>query len=179
LRDAARDQWWQRAMPITRPSQRAPLPVGTPAPSFSLNSTPDQKVSPEDFLGQPLIIAFYPADWSPVCSDQMVLYQELMPEFGRHRAALVGISVDSVWCHLAFARDRKLRYPLLSDFEPKGEVARTYNSYRPGEGIADRSLFVIDPDGVVAWSYCSPIGINPGADGILRALEELSARSKS
>jgi peroxiredoxin len=150
-----------------------PLPAGASAPNFSLHSTPDQNVSLEDFRGRPVILAFYPADWSPVCSDQMALYNEILPEFGRLNAELLGISVDGIWCHLAFARDRKLHFPLLADFEPKGEVARRYGVYREHEGTSERALFVIDRDGVVRWSYCSPVGINPGADGILRALEAL------
>jgi peroxiredoxin len=150
-----------------------PLPRGTPAPDFRLPSTPEQKVGPADFRGSPLILAFYPLDWSPVCSDQMVLYQELLPEFRRYDAALLGISVDSVWCHLAFARDRGIRFPLLADFEPKGAVSRQYNAYRDGDGYSERALFVLDAGGAVHWSFVSPVGVNPGADGILRALDEL------
>src|SRR5277367_4151358 len=97
---------------------------GARAPDFTLHSTPDQTVSLSDFGGRPVILAFYPADWSPVCSDQMALYNEILPEFENYDAALFGISVDGAWCHLAFARDRKLRFPLLSDFEPKGDVSR-------------------------------------------------------
>ena len=150
-----------------------PLPRGTPAPDFSLHSTPDQAVSVSEFRGRPVIIAFYPADWSPVCSDQMALYNELLGEFGRFDAELLGISVDGIWCHLAFAQDRKFHFPLLSDFEPKGGVARQYGVYRDHDGTSERALFVIDREGVVSWSYCSPVGVNPGADGILRALEAL------
>ena len=120
-----------------------------------------------------MILAFYPADWSPVCGDQLVLYNELLPEFRRFNAALVGISVDGVWCHMAFAKDRKLRFPLLADFEPKGAVAQTYGAYRHQEGVCERALFVIDAEGTIQWSYLSPIGVNPGADGILAALEAL------
>jgi peroxiredoxin len=130
-------------------------------------------VSVSEFRGRPVIIAFYPADWSPVCSDQMALYNELLGEFGRFDAELLGISVDGIWCHLAFAQDRKFHFPLLSDFEPKGGVARQYGVYRDHDGTSERALFVIDREGVIAWSYCSPVGINPGADGILRALEAL------
>ncbi|HET8874521.1 MAG TPA: redoxin domain-containing protein [Gaiellaceae bacterium] len=150
-----------------------PLPAGTKAPDFQLSSTPDQTVSLADFRGQPLILAFYPEDWSPVCSDQMALYQEVLPEFQRFNAELLGISVDGVWCHLAFARDRNLHFPLLADFEPKGEVSRAYDAYRAKDGTSERALYVIDRDGAVAWSYLSPVGVNPGADGILRALESL------
>src|SRR6267143_1768383 len=150
-----------------------PLPAGTPAPDFTLHSTPDQSVSLGDFRGQPVILAFYPADWSPVCGDQMALYNELLPEFHRFNAELIGISVDGIWCHLAFAQNRKLRFPLLADFEPKGAVASAYGAYRPHDGTSERALFVIDAQGIIRWSYLSPIGVNPGADGILRALEEL------
>ena len=152
------------------------LAPGALAPDFSLHSTPDQTVSLSDFRGAPVILAFYPADWSPVCGDQMALYNEVLPEFRTYHAALAGISVDGAWCHAAFARDRKLHFPLLSDFEPKGEVARRYGAYRQGDGVAERALFVIDKNGVVSWSYLSPIGVNPGADGILEALEDLQSK---
>ena len=150
-----------------------PLPPGARAPDFELPSTPDQKVSLTEFRGLPVILAFYPEDWSPVCSDQMALYQEVLPEFRRFNAELLGISVDGVWSHLAFAKDRNLHFPLLADFEPKGEVARAYHVYRAKEGTSERALFVIGADAVIRWSYISPVGVNPGADGILRALEGL------
>ena len=104
----------------------------------------------------------------------MVLYNEILPEFQRYKAELLGISVDGVWCHLAFAQQRRLHFPLLADFEPKGAVARRYGVYRDGDGTTERALFVIDGGGIVRWSYLSPIGVNPGADGILRALETLA-----
>jgi peroxiredoxin len=149
------------------------LTPGTLAPEFSLPVTPDQKLALRELRGNPVILAFYPADWSPVCGDQMALYNEVLPEFQKFRAELLGISVDGVWCHEAFAQDRKLRFPLLADFEPKGAVARAYGAYREQDGICERALFVIDKDGVITWSYCSPIAVNPGADGILDALERL------
>jgi peroxiredoxin len=154
------------------PRATPPSP-GSYAPDFELPSTPDQTLSLGELRGQPVILAFYPEDWSPVCSDQLALYQELLPEFQRFNAQLVGISVDGIWCHLAFARDRNLHFPLLADFEPKGEVSRAYQAYRAKEGTSERALFVIDSNGIVRWSYVSPVGVNPGADGILRALESL------
>ena len=154
-----------------------PLPPGSKAPDFELPSTPDQNVRLSEFRGQPVILAFYPEDWSPVCSDQLGLYQALLPEFQKFNAELMGISVDSAWSHLAFAKDRNLHFPLLSDFEPKGEVARTYQVYRAKEGTTERALFVIDADGIIRWSYVSPVGVNPGADGILRALEGLGTET--
>jgi peroxiredoxin len=156
-----------------------PLPPGKEAPDFELPSTPDQKVMLSEFRGQPVILAFYPEDWSPVCSDQLALYQAVLPEFRKFNAELMGISVDSVWSHLAFAKDRNLHFPLLSDFEPKGEVARIYQVYRAKEGTTERALFVIDADGIIRWSYVSPVGVNPGADGILRALESLGKEEPS
>ena len=153
------------------------LQPGTPAPDFTLQTGPEQSVSLGDFHKKPLIMAFYPADWSPVCSDQMALYSQVLPEFERYGAAIVGISVDGVWCHLAFATDRKLRFPLLADFEPKGEVARQYGVYDSAKGTSERALFVLDGEGVIRWSYVSPSEINPGADGILTALEAMAAPS--
>jgi peroxiredoxin len=149
------------------------LPAGTAAPDFKLSVTPDQKLSLNELRGRPVILAFYPADWSPVCGDQMALYNEILPEFQKHNAELIGISVDGVWCHEAFSKDHNLHFPLAADFEPKGEVARAYGAYRSEDGISERALFVIDANGVIAWSYRSPISINPGADGILQALENL------
>jgi len=151
------------------------LEAGTAAPDFQLHSTPDQSVGLADFKGSPLILAFYPADWSPVCTDQMALYNEILPEFQRLGAKLAGISVDSAWCHIAFAKDRNLHFPLLADFHPKGEVAKRYGVYDENIGMAERALFVLDGEGVIAWSYVSPIGVNPGADGILTALEAMSS----
>ncbi|MGB2663288.1 MAG: redoxin domain-containing protein [Candidatus Acidiferrum sp.] len=149
------------------------LAAGTAAPDFSLHVTPDQKLSLKELRGKPVILAFYPADWSPVCGDQMALYNEVLSEFHKFGAELLGISVDGVWCHDAFAKDRHLHFPLLADFEPKGAVAKTYGAYRAEDGVCERALFVIDKNGTIAWSYCSPVAVNPGADGILEALENL------
>ncbi len=150
------------------------LQTGTEAPDFTLHSTPDQAVSLSEFRGQPVVLAFYPADWSPVCGDQLALYNEVLPEFQRLGAELIGISCDGIWCHLAFAHERKLRFPLLTDFEPKGAVAKQYGVYRDHDGTSERALFVLDAAGIIRWSHVSPVGINPGADGILSALEGLA-----
>jgi peroxiredoxin len=166
-------------MTDTETTKPTALRAGTKAPEFNLNSTPDQKLSLTDLKGKRLILAFYPADWSPVCGDQMALYNEILPEFKRHNAELFGISVDGPWCHSAYREHRNLHFSLLSDFEPKGEVAKQYGVYRHGEGITERALFVIDEDGKIAWSYVSPIGVNPGADGILAALENLDIRKEA
>jgi peroxiredoxin len=166
-------------MSPTVDEQAAPLAPGTKAPEFALRSGPDERMSLAGLRGRPVILAFYPEDWSPVCSDQMALYQEVLPEFERFDAALLGISVDGVWCHLAFARDRNLHFPLLADFEPKGEVARLYRVYRAEDGTSERALYVIDGDGIIRWSFVSPVSVNPGADGILRALEGLGEEKGS
>ena len=149
------------------------LQPGVRAPDFSLPSTPDQRVSLTEFRGRPVVLAFYPADWSPVCSDELSVFNELKTEFAEFDAQILGISVDGVWCHCAFSRDRKLHIPLLADFEPKGAVARKYGVYRERDGETERALFVIDPEGVIRWSYVSPVGVNPGADGIFKALESI------
>jgi len=146
------------------------------APDFELNATPDQKIKLKDFKGKNVILAFYPADWSPVCSDQMALYNEMLKYFNKYDAQIFGVSVDSVWCHLAFAENRKLHFPLLADFEPKGAVSKAYGVYDDEVGESKRALFVIDKEGKIAWSYLSPVAVNPGADGILDALEKLSKK---
>jgi peroxiredoxin len=157
---------------VDHPTQA--LAAGAAAPEFELKAGPEQSSSLGAFRGRPLVMAFYPADWSPVCSDQMALYNELLPEFERYGAAIVGVSVDGVWCHAAFAADRNLRFPLLSDFEPKGDVSKRYGVYNEQVGESERALFVLDGEGVIRWSYVSPVGVNPGADGILHALEDLT-----
>jgi len=150
------------------------LQPGEKAPEFELFATPDQKVKLSELKGKNVIVAFYPADWSPVCSDQMALYNEMLKIFGKYDATVLGISVDSRWCHLAFSHDRKLHFSLLADFEPKGEVSRQFGVYDETAGECKRALFVIDKEGTIAWSYLSPTALNPGADGILDALEELN-----
>lgn len=157
-------------------TRNTPLPPGSKAPDFRLKATPDQEISLDDFKGQPVILAFYPADFSPVCSSEMALYNEILPEFRKHDAMVLGISVDSVWCHLAFSAKNNLRFPLLADFHPKGEVAKRYQAYQDDVGECARALYVIDRDGNIAWSYISPVGVNPGADGILEALEALGQK---
>jgi len=154
----------------------AALTAGTSAPDFTLHTTPDQTVSLSEFRGNPVILVFYPADWSPVCGDQLALYNELREDFAKLDATLLAISVDGAWCHAAFAKDRGYHMALLADFEPKGAVARRYGVYRDHDGTTERALFVLDAEGVIRWSYVSPVGVNPGADGILRALETLPAR---
>ena len=150
------------------------LQKGMKAPDFELHSSPDQKLSLTQLQGKRVILAFYPADWSPVCSDQMALYNEVLPFFEKFNAQVIGISVDSKWCHTAFAKNRNLRFPLLADFEPKGAVSESYGAYNEVGGESKRALFVIDEEGIIQWSYLSPDEINPGADGIMDALEELS-----
>ena len=152
------------------------LRAGTVAPPFTLPVAPGKELALESLRGAPVILAFYPADWSPVCGDQMGLYNEVLDMFEEHGARLLGISVDGVWCHQAYGEHRRLRFPLLADFEPKGAVARQYGVYSTSEGVTERALFVIDGDGIIRWSYVSPAHINPGADGILRALESISGK---
>jgi peroxiredoxin len=161
----------------TRQNGDGVLAAGTQAPAFTLNSIPGKPYSLSDFKGKPVVLAFYPADWSPVCGDQIALYNEMMDEFSTYGAQVFGISVDGVWCHQAFAENRRIHFPLLSDFEPKGEISRRYGAYDTKNGTSQRALFVIDGNGVIAWSYLSPIDVNPGADGIFAALDKITAGS--
>lgn len=153
------------------------LAAGQAAPDFTLHATPDQTLSLSQLHGRPVVLVFYPADFSPVCGDQIGLYNELLGEFKEYNAQIIGISVDGAWCHAAFTHDRRLRFPLLADFEPKGAVAKTYGVYDAATGTSERALFVIDAGGIIRWSYVSPVGINPGADGILDALGALATHT--
>lgn len=154
------------------------LAVGTKAPDFTLPTTPDQKVSLSEFLGRNVVLVFYPADWSPVCGDQLALYNELREQFEDLNASLMGVSVDGIWCHLAYEKNNNFHFPLMSDFEPKGKVARQYGVYREQEGVTERALFVIDAEGTIRYSYISPLGVNPGAASIIRALRNIAAKGK-
>jgi peroxiredoxin len=159
---------------MTNTSRTKPLHAGTQAPDFALPDGPSSEFRLSEHRGKPIILVFYPADWSPVCGDELALFNEILPEFQKYDAELVAISVDGVWCHQAYKAARHLNFTLLSDFEPKGEVSRAYGVYRTQDGFSERALFVLDRDGVIHWSYVSPVDVNPGADGILQALDELS-----
>jgi peroxiredoxin len=125
------------------------LSKGSIAPDFSLFGKPEQKISLSHLKGKRVILAFYPADWSPVCSDQMALYNKILDLFEKFNAQVMGISVDSKWCHAAFAEDRNLNFPLLSDFEPKGAISKLYGAYSEIDGESKRALFVIDEEGII------------------------------
>lgn len=153
------------------------LVPGTQAPEFTLPSLPGQTVSLASFRGRPLILVFYPADFSPDCGDQLVVYNELLDEFDRLGASLLAVSVDNVYSHAAFHASRNFHFPLGSDFQPKGRVTRSYGVYNETTGMSERALFVLDASGVVQWCHVSPhTDIVPGADGILEALEALAAK---
>jgi peroxiredoxin len=146
---------------------------GDVAPEFQLPSTTGEPIALSDLRGMPVVLVFYPADWSPVCGEQVTLYNEVLPIFAEFDAQILGISVDGIWSHREYAKQRNLQFPLLSDFDPKGEVSRLYGVFDESKGTSERALFVVDKDGVIQWRYVSPSNVNPGADGILRALEEL------
>jgi len=147
------------------------IAAGEPAPDFTLRDQDGEKVSLDDFRGRKLLLVFYPGDFSPVCGDQLSLYQEVKPEIAAKGVELVGISVDSFFAHKAFQEKLGIDTTLLSDFEPKGEVARAYGSYLDGPGFANRTLVLVDEEGTVAWSYESPSpGEFPGANVIFDAL---------
>lgn len=149
------------------------LNPGTVAPDFELFATPDQKLKLSELKGKKVILVFYPADWSPVCSDELTIYNEAAKLFEKYNAQVVGISVDSKWSHTAFSEQHHYHFPLLADFEPKGKVAKLYESYDEEDGLCKRSIYLIDEEGKIAWNYLSPVGINPGVDGVLDALEQL------
>ena len=167
---------FRRNKKVTTEAASAPASLLAPgglAPDFRLPATTGAEVRLSEYRGQPVILIFYPAAWSPVCGDQLTLYNELLPLFGEVQAQVLAVSVDGVWSQRAFAEDRNIGFPLLSDFEPKGAVARAYGAYDAEGGHSERALFVLDGEGIIRWSYLSPAGVNPGADGILMALEAL------
>jgi peroxiredoxin len=146
------------------------IEAGTKAPDFKLPDQDGNEVSLSDFAGQKLVLAFYPLDFSPVCTDQLSLYQEVLEELEAKGAKLVGISVDSAYCHAAFRKQLNLTMPLLADFNPKGEVSQAYGAWIEGAGISDRALVLIE-DEEVKWSYAAPNpGEIPGANLIFDAL---------
>jgi peroxiredoxin/mannose-6-phosphate isomerase-like protein (cupin superfamily) len=151
------------------------LQAGRVAPEFTLPDETGRAVSLREFRGRAVVLAFYPADWSPVCGDQLALYNELVPDFHDMGAELLGISVDSVWSHAAYAKNRNLHFRLLSDFQPRGAVSRMYRAFHEEDGTCRRALFVVDGSGIITWSYLSPIDVNPGADGIVGALSKLKS----
>ena len=154
-----------------------PLPVGTAAPDFTLRDANNEPVSLHDFRGSPVVLVFYPLDWSPTCSDQLSLYQVELSEFERYGAKLLGISVDSIYSHGAWAAVRGITYPLLADFEPKGDVARKYHVWRPGDGFSERALYVIDGDGIIRYAHVSPrLGHIPDIYELYRALSEVTGQ---
>jgi peroxiredoxin len=145
---------------------------GAKAPDFTLRDQDLEKVSLGDFAGRRLVIAFYPGDFSPICSDQLSVYQEVLGEIEGRGASLVGISVDGVFCHRAFREQLGLEMSLLADFHPKGEVSAAYGAYQPDRGFNNRSLVLVGPDGTVEWSHASPTDLEiPGANLIFDALE--------
>jgi peroxiredoxin len=148
---------------------------GATAPDFTLLDQDGRKVSLANFRGQTVVLAFYPADFSPVCTDQLSVYQEVLGELEERGARILGISVDSSFCHRAFRRELNLTFPLLADFHPKGEVARAYGVWSDDHGVASRTLVIIDPDGLVKWTYMSPPLEVPGANLIFDALDQRTA----
>jgi peroxiredoxin len=147
------------------------IEAGSKAPDFSLPDHDGNQVSLSDFAGRKLVLAFYPLDFSPVCTDQLSLYQEVLPEIEAKGASLVGVSVDSTYCHHAFRKERNLTMALLSDFNPKGEVSRAYGAWIDAVDHGNRSLVLIDEQGVVRWSHASPTPLEiPGANLIFDAL---------
>lgn len=156
------------------PQIASPLSLGTAAPDIALPAGVGQTWGLHDHRGNPVAVVFYPADWEPVSTDQLSCYNDALPQIRSMNAELVGISVDGIWCHQAFAAHLQLRFPLLADFQPRGDAARAYRVYRPRQGISERALFVIDGGGIIRWHYLAPAEVNPGLDGMLTALEELA-----
>jgi peroxiredoxin (alkyl hydroperoxide reductase subunit C) len=153
--------------------QRQSVLAGALGPGFSLVTTSGDRIELEEYRGRPVVLVFYPADQTPVCTSQLALYNEALPLIEEYNAQLLGISVDDLATHQAFSDSLGLNYPLLSDDDPAGAVARAYGVFDERDGKSDRALFVLDDQGVIRWSHVSPRNVNPGANGILDALESL------
>jgi peroxiredoxin len=145
---------------------------GEQAPDFTLPDQDGKPISLADLRGRTVVLAFYPADFSPVCTDQLSVYQEVLGELEERGVKLLGVSVDGAYCHKAFRSHLNLSFPLLADFHPKGEVAKAYGVWSEDYGVSGRALVMIDPEGVVRWSYASPALEVPGANLIFDALDE-------
>jgi peroxiredoxin len=173
-------QLYRTAPPIEGEAESVPLPVGREAPDFTLRDANGRPISLRDFRGQTVVLVFYPLDWSPTCSDQLSLYQAEQDEFNKYGVQLVGISVDSIYSHGAWAAVRGLTFPLLADFEPKGDVARRYQVWRTKDGFSERALYVIDKDGVIRYAYVSPkLNQVPDIYELYRVLDQLTTSTPS
>ena len=148
--------------------------IGEQAPNFRLALTAEQTLTLRHFHGRPVVLIFHPFNWDPVSEAQLTLYQGWQERLKRFNAAMIAISVDNVWCQLAFARRHRLGFPLLSDFHPKGMVSQRYGVYNLETGASERALFVLDAAAIVQWQHQVPPRVNPGVDGILTALEMLN-----
>lgn len=155
------------------PDPQVPLAAGSSAPHFTLHDGPHSTMGLADLLGRAAVLVFYVADWHPVASDQLGQLTELQPEFERLRSSVVGIAVDSPWSHAAFAAEKSITVPLLSDDAPAGHVARAFGVYSSASGRSERALFVLDASGTVVWSGTFPDTVNPGVDAVLSALETI------
>jgi peroxiredoxin len=148
---------------------------GSTAPDFTLRDQDGREVSLADFRGQTVVLVFYPADFSPVCSDQLSIYQEVLDPLEERGAKVIGISVDGSFCHKAFREHLNLTIPLLADFHPKGEVAKAYGVWSEDYGLSSRALVIVGPEGEVRWIHMSPPLEVPGANLIFDALDERTA----
>lgn len=158
-------------------AENSGLPVGAQAPDFSLQDASGKKVSLNDFRGQPVVLVFYPLDWSPACSDQLSLYQSELDDFKEYHTQVLAISVDSIYSHGAWAAVRGIEYPLLSDFNPKGEVARKYHIWRETDGFSERALYLIDRDGIIRYNTVSPeLHMIPDIYELFTQLKELTSQ---
>lgn len=153
LKDIA--EMYHNAPSMNGSAMNKPLAEGTRAPEFSLKDANGDSISLSDFLGSPVMLVFYPLDWSPGCSQQLDLYEHEMAEFEKRGVKIIGISVDSIYSHGAWAAVRNISFPLLSDFNPKGEVAKKYNVYREPDGFTERALYLIDRESVIRYGFVS------------------------
>ncbi|WP_200941087.1 redoxin domain-containing protein [Microbacterium sp. Root53] len=168
---------YRSAPPMDGPRVTTGLEPGTPAPNFALPAADGTIVRLSELRGSPVAVVFYPLDWSPGCSVQLELYEQEYDEFASRGIQLLGISVDSIYSHGAWAAVRGIRYPLLSDFQPRGETARAYNVWRDADGHSERAVYLIDADGVIRWAHVSErLKELPDFDELVAALDLVADR---
>src|ERR1700690_3534044 len=149
-----------------------PATIGAPAPEFTLKDQDQKEVKLSDFRGKKrVVIVFYPLDWSPVCTKEHVCLVNDMKKFDDLDAQVLGLSVDRVWSHKAYAEKMGIQYPLLADFQPRGAVAAKYGVFLEDKGITGRAISIIDRDGKLAWHKNYDIPVVPGVDEVAKALE--------
>jgi mycoredoxin-dependent peroxiredoxin len=152
------------------------ISVGQPAPDFTLKDQHQKDVKLSDFKSKKnVVLVFYPLDWSPTCTNEHACFVNDMKKFETLDAEVLGVSVDSVWSHKAYAEKMGIRYSLLADFQPRGGMAEKYGAYLPEKGITGRAIVIVNKDGKVAWAKNYDIPVVPDLNEVASALQQVKS----